>query len=138
MKVKRLTETAKLPTKAHPGDLGFDLYSNVSMFIKKGDAGLIPTGIAVEFPYGIGGIIKDRSSMAAIGVVSSGGVIDSQYRGEIMIVLRNLSNGARFIEAGQKVAQLILVTVINEEIEETTEPFLQTIRGGKGFGSSGS
>jgi len=137
MKVKRLTETAKLPTKANPGDLGYDLYADVSGSVGPGVSVEIKTGIAIEFPEGVGGIIKDRSSLARNGLHISGGVIDSGYRGEIIVVMGNHDAGTHYIGKGQKIAQLILVPVIDVEVEETTEPFLQTVRGGKGFGSSG-
>ena len=137
MRVKRLTETAKLPTKAHATDLGFDLYADVAGSVRALHGAVISTGIAIEFPEGFGGIIKDRSSLASIGLSVMGGVIDSDYRGEIKVILYNCDEGTYYIGKGNKIAQLILVPVIHEEIEETTEPFLQTVRGDKGFGSSG-
>ena len=117
MKVKRLTETAKLPTKANPGDSCFDLYSDESVQTRFGEITEIKTGIAIEFP----------------------GEIDSGYRGEIIVLMGYVKQYHQtFIGKGQKIAQLRLVHVIDVDIEETTEPFLQTVRGGKGFGSSGA
>lgn len=136
MKVKRLTETAKLPTKANPGDLGYDLYANESLSVHPG-VNSIHTGIAIAFDEGWGGIIKDRSSMALRGTSVVGGVIDNGYRGEIIVLLRGYGEGSLYIGKGQKIAQLIPVQVANFEIEKVDHLF-ETIRGGKGFGSSGT
>ena len=138
MRVKRLTETAKLPTRANPGDLGWDLYADASGVIRSENGVLVNTGIAIEFPKGVGGVIKDKSSLASIGLSVMGGVIDSGYRGEIKVILCNHNGGTYYIGKGQKIAQLILIPILDIEIEETAEPFLETIRGGKGFGSSGA
>ena len=140
MKVKRLTETAKLPTKANPGDSCFDLYSDESVQTRFGEITEIKTGIAIEFPAGIGGVIKPRSGLSRDhGLIILGGEIDSGYRGEIIVLMGYVKQYHQtFIGKGQKIAQLRLVHVIDVDIEETTEPFLQTVRGGKGFGSSGA
>jgi len=136
--VKRLTETAKLPTKAHFDDLAFDLYADESCAIQSGSPPFaIKTGIAIEFPDNFGGVIKDRSSLASTGILTCGGVIDPGYRGEIIVLMRSLC-GTFYIGKGQKIAQLILIPRYDVEFLETTEPFLQTVRGDKGFGSSGA
>ena len=137
MKVKRLTETAKLPTKAYFGDLGYDLYADESLSIRPGEVARVHTGIAIEFPDQIGGIIKGRSGMALSGINVLGGVVDSLYRGEIVVLLTTHATACQhYIGKGQKIAQLILTPILNYDIEETTE-LLQTARGDKGFGSSG-
>ena len=88
MKVKRLTETAKLPTKANPGDSCFDLYSDESVQTRFGEITEIKTGIAIEFPVGIGGVIKPRSGLSRDhGLIILGGEIDSGYRGEIIVLM---------------------------------------------------
>lgn len=137
MKVKRLTETAKLPTKANPGDLGYDLYADESLGIRAG-VNAIRTGIAIKLPEGFGAIIKDRSSMALRGTSIVAGVIDNGYVGEIIVLMRGFDEGTLYIGKGQRIAQLVLVPIYDSAIEEATSPFLQTIRGGKGFGSSGT
>lgn len=137
MKVKRLTATAKLLTKANLGDLGFDLYADESHILKAGHLVRVHTGIAIEFPDGLGGIVKDRSSMAAKGLVISGGVIDSGYRGEIIVLLRNVNqDGTFYVTPNEKIAQLVLIPIADIGIEEVLE-IDETDRGVKGFGSSG-
>lgn len=137
MKVKRLTLTAKLPTKANPGDLGYDLYADESTRVGFGCSVWVSIGIAIEFPDHFGGVIKDRSSAASSGLVTHAGVIDNGYRGEIKVLLHNISSGMNFIGKGQKIAQLILTRIYEEAIEEVVQ-LSETVRGDKGFGSSGS
>lgn len=137
MKVKRLAPEAKLPVKAHIDDLGYDLFSVESMPIFPGMTTLVRTGIAIEFPTGYGGIIKDRSSMARVGLVTHAGVIDSGYRGEIQVLLHNVTSGTNFIGKGQKIAQLVLVPITDEQIVEVDE-LSTTVRNSAGFGSTGA
>jgi dUTP pyrophosphatase len=138
MKILKLHPEAKLPSKANEGDLGYDLYSleNVTMAFGNRIPYEIRTGIAIQFEPGFGGIIKERSSMAANGFEVCAGVIDNGYIGEI-IVLARCFYGTLFIGKGQKIAQLIPQAVVNLEIEEVGS-LLHTVRGDKGFGSSGA
>jgi dUTP pyrophosphatase len=134
LKVKRLTETAKLPTKAHPSDLGYDLYSDETVSIDGNSAIKVKTGIAVGFPENWGGFIKDRSSMASKGFAVIGGVIDNAYIGELSVVI-TYKRGNTTIQKGDKIAQLVPIPLTNWPIFEVDnlEP---TDRGEKGFGSS--
>lgn len=134
LKVKRLDPRAKLPTVAHPGeDLGFDLFALEDTDCPNDHAVYkIRTGVALEFPECVGGLIRDRSSMAAKGVTTHGGVIDNGYRGEIIVLMR----GARFIHAGDKIAQIVPIPVLTSEVEEVTE-LGDSARQDRGFGSSG-
>jgi deoxyuridine 5'-triphosphate nucleotidohydrolase len=136
LKVKKLTETAKLPTKAHPTDLGYDLYADETISIDGNSAIKIKTGIAVGFPEGWGGFIKDRSSMASKGFAVIGGVIDQAYIGELSIVI-TYKRGVTTIQKGDKIAQLVPIPLTNWPIVEV-ENLQPTDRGEKGFGSSGS
>ena len=136
LKVKRLTETAKLPTKAHPSDLGYDLYADETVSIDGNSAMKIKTGIAVGFPEGWGGFIKDRSSMASKGFAVIGGVIDQAYIGELSIVI-TYKRGVTTIQKGDKIAQLVPIPLTNWPIIEV-DNLGTTDRGEKGFGSSGS
>ena len=136
MKVKRLTSDASLPGSAHPGDLGYDLFSAEDVVIPPGKQHKVKIGIALQFPDGWGGIIKDRSSVASARVYSSAGVIDSGYRGEVMVLLRNDSDADYAINKGDKVAQMIPVQSVQMEVVELDE-LLETSRNEKGFGSSG-
>jgi len=137
LKVKRLTENAKLPTKAYEGDLGYDLYSIESVTVKPNEKPTsIRTGIAIELPNNYGCIIKDRSSLASEGLHVVAGVIDNGYRGEIIVKMVNLSNKPITLVEGTKIAQMILIPVVNCDIIEV-EQLSKTDRNDKGFGSSG-
>jgi dUTP pyrophosphatase len=135
LKVKRLTETAKMPTKAHPTDLGYDLYSDETVSIDGNSAIKVKTGISVGFPENWGGFIKDRSSMASKGFAVIGGVIDQAYIGELSIVI-TYKRGNTTIQKGDKIAQLVPIPLTNWPIVEV-ENLEPTDRGEKGFGSSG-
>jgi dUTP pyrophosphatase len=136
LKVKKLTETAKLPTKAHPTDLGYDLYADETVSIDGNSAIKIKTGIAVGFPESWGGFIKDRSSMASKGFAVIGGVIDQAYIGELSIVI-TYKRGVTTIQKGDKIAQLVPIPLTNWPIIEV-DNLGPTDRGEKGFGSSGT
>jgi dUTP pyrophosphatase len=139
MKVKRLSENSVLPTKAHAGDLGYDLYASEEVVLMAGQTRLIPTGIAIQFPEGYGGLLRDRSSVATkrnLFVVA--GVIDNGYIGEIMIALHNSTDGYERIMVGEKIAQLILIPTVNFTVEEVDELVSADERGTGGFGSTGT
>jgi dUTP pyrophosphatase len=148
MKFKKLDPNAVLPTKAHTNDLGFDLYALETTTISGLSNKLIKTGIAAQFPVTmdesgfftqkIGGILKDRSSVASTQrLYVKAGVIDPGYTGEIKILLENPDGFTKTVTAGTKIAQMILVQVIESDIEEVEEFTFDPVRGDKGFGSSG-
>lgn len=137
MKIKILHEDAILPQKAHKGDLGYDLFSNVGKQIYPGEVTLISTGLAIQFPYEYGALIRDRSSISTkkrLFVVA--GVIDNGYIGEIQVALFNATPHMHFIPKGEKIAQLILIPVVNSEIEVVDELVPPDERGTGGFGST--
>jgi dUTP pyrophosphatase len=136
IRFKRLSSDAILPTKAHPTDIGFDLYTVNQMMIRPGEQFHIDTGIAVGFPKGIAGQILDKSSIGAKGIKVMGGVIDQAYTGPLIVCLRNLSDEAVYFGAGSKIAQLVLIPSYEVAIIEVSE-LGETDRGSKGFGSSG-
>lgn len=136
LKVKTLSDAAKLPTKAHPSDAGFDLYALHTCFIGHAEIYKVSTGIAVEIPEGYCGLIFDRSSLGSNGIFRLAGVIDSSYRGEIMVCLSNISQEQYKIKSGDKVAQLLIMPVPDVEVTFVTE-LSQTQRGSGGFGSTG-
>jgi dUTP pyrophosphatase len=139
MKVKRLSEVAILPAKAYAGDLGYDLFASEEVVLVAGQTKLVPTGIAIQFPEGYGGLLRDRSSVATkrnLFVVA--GVIDNGYIGEIMIALPNSTDGYERISVGEKIAQLILIPTVNFSVEEVNEVFSADARGIGGFGSTGT
>jgi dUTP pyrophosphatase len=141
LRVARLDTRARLPTRAHPGDAGLDLYALESAALEPGERASIATGIAVEISPGHAGLVLPRSGLAArhgISVVNAPGLIDSDYRGEVRVLLLNTDREHRFeLSAGDRVAQLVVVAV---EIADVVEvPTLsQTVRGAGGFGSSGT
>ena len=137
LKVKRHTDTAKLPEKAHQGDLGYDIFADEDKWIEPGGFTLISTGISVHnSSYKYGFIIKDRSSVAGKGLFTHAGVIDAGYTGEIKVLFHNVSSTAIKIEKDDKIAQLVPTKVVNFEVEEVDELF-ETKRGKNGFGSTG-
>lgn len=137
LRVKKLITEAKLPDYANPGDAGLNLYSREDVTINPSEWKIIATGIAMAIPSGYVGLIWDRSSIPAkFGLKTMGGVIDSGYRGEIKIIMHNLSTQQFVVEKGMKIAQMLVQAVEQREIMEVSE-LDATARGEKGFGSSG-
>jgi dUTP pyrophosphatase len=137
LKVKKLHSQAKAPTYANPGDAGMDLYATEAHVIAAGQKVLVATGIAMELPQGTVGLIWDKSGIAnKNGIKTLGGVVDASYRGEVKVGLINLSDKDFMIEAGDKVAQMLIQEVHSLEIEEAEE-LSDTERGSGGFGSTG-
>jgi len=140
--VKLLADGAKAPVVAHPGeDLGYDIFALEAVELWARSSVRVRTGIAVEARHpesgiGLGLLVRDRSSMAARGVAVTGGVIDAGYRGEIQILLTNLTDEAVRINAGDKIAQMIPVPVLTGEVRQV-EDLCDSARAEKGFGSSG-
>lgn len=136
IKVEKLSTEAKLPTRAHDGDAGLDLYAIGYHSIAPYQQALIGTGIKMIIPFGCAGLIWDKSGLANQGLTTMGGVIDTGYRGEIKVVLKNLSEDICNIVPGQKIAQIIIQKVeLLEPEEETIND--QTPRQQGAFGSSG-
>ena len=125
-----------------PGDAGFDIYASEGATLgAQGDskwvnAGWIPTGLHIEIPRGYVGIVKDRSSMAAAGVYTHAGVIDSGYRGEVKVYLENGTPIKYTVQPGQKIAQIVIVPYFARETVKV-DVLGDTERGDKGFGSTG-
>ena len=137
IQIKKLNSTAVLPSYAHVHDAGMDLYASESMLIKAGDRVLVPTGIAMAIPAGYVGLIWDKSGMAAkFGLKTMAGVIDAGYRGEVKIVIHNLSSADYTIEKGMKVAQMLIQPVVQMPLTEV-DTLDDTSRGVGGFGSTG-
>lgn len=136
LKVLRLNEDAKVPTRNLPTDAGLDLYSLETVVLEPHTPTLIQTGVAVELPPNCVGKIETRSSMAKKGITTLGGVIDEEYRGDLGVMLINLTNQSILVERHHKIAQLLIYEVqtpMPVEVGRLTE----TNRGNKGFGSSG-
>ncbi len=122
-----------------PGDAGYDLHSIERYRVAPGQRVLVETGLHLEIPGGYVGLVKDRSSVAAAGLRTLAGVIDSAYRGELKILLVNLAEEMRDIRIGQKIAQLVIVPVYHAPIDfvASQEELSSTERGADGFGSTG-
>ena len=137
LKTKKLHPNAKIPSYAHHGDAGFDLYVPESITLQPGDRKTIPLGIAVEIPDGYVGLMFDKSSLShKQGLKTFGNVIDSGYRGEIHAGLINQSGQVQTLEVGQKIIQMLIMPVMTVDIEEA-EILNESKRGDGAFGSSG-
>ncbi len=134
--ILRLSQEAVLPTRAHPDDAGMDLYCLEDVILSPQAGKVARTGIALALPKGFVGLVYDRSSMARKGIKTAGGVIDAGYRGEIHIVLWNLSNEEIRVSRGDRIAQILIFPVATPAVNEVKE-LDSTSRGTKGFGSSG-
>jgi len=135
--IKKLSTTATLPRYIHPHDAGMDLYSSETIIVNPGERKLIPTGIALAIPSGYVGLIWDKSGIATNhGLKTMAGVIDSGYRGEVKILIHNLSNQPYTVQAGTKIAQMLIQPVVQNEIIEVKD-LDDTSRGERGFGSTG-
>jgi dUTP diphosphatase len=141
LRIARLDERARLPTRAHDGDAGLDLYALEDAVLAPGERASVPTGVAVEIPPGQAGLVLPRSGLAArhgISVVNAPGLIDSGYRGEIRVLLLNTDRAQPFeLAAGDRIAQLVLVCVELPSPVEVSS-LTDSERGAGGFGSSGS
>lgn len=139
IKVKKLTTAARVPRYAHVGDYGdlaADVYASAGAVLAPGETTPVPTGIAMEFPSTHGALVEDRSGLAVRGVTTLAGVIDPGYRGELKIVMTNLSDAPVEIQSGDRIAQLRIVQRIEAEFEEVAE-LGEAARGAGGFGSTG-
>jgi dUTP pyrophosphatase len=140
LRVSRLDPDAKLPTRAHDGDAGLDLYALAGATLGPGERVSLATGIAVEIPAGRAGLVLPRSGLAArhgIALVNAPGLIDSGYRGEVRVLLLNTDRDRPCeISAGDRIAQLVLVAVEAPDVVAVDELELSE-RGAGGFGSSG-
>ncbi len=139
--LKRLTETAIVPTRQHEGDAGYDLYADIqeTMTIEPHTTEMIHTGIAIEIPDGYFGAVFARSGLASkqgLRPANCTGVCDSRYRGEYMVALHNDSDIARIVCPGDRIAQLVVMPYLNIEFDEVDE-LTSTERGDDGFGSTG-
>lgn len=141
LKVRRLDPAAILPQRAHPGDAGLDLHAIERVELAPGARASVRTGVAVEIPAGQAGLVLPRSGLAArhgISLANAPGLIDSGYRGELRVLLLNTDREETVtLEAGDRIAQLVLVRVEVPEVEEVDE-LGESERGEGGFGSSGT
>jgi len=139
LKVKRISDNAKLPEYAHPGDAGMDVFSNEEKLIRTGESALIKTGIKIELPANTEAQVRPRSGLSlkeGITVLNTPGTIDEGYRGEVGVILINHSKKDFLITEGMKIAQMVISPVYQAEVIEVDE-LSDTHRGEGGFGSTG-
>ncbi|HKT84196.1 MAG TPA: dUTP diphosphatase [Solirubrobacterales bacterium] len=138
--VARLNENAVLPTRAHEGDAGLDLYACEAAHIGPGERWSVGTGVAVEIPDGHAGLVLPRSGLAkknGISLVNGPGLIDSGYRGEIRVLLLNTDPAELFrVAPGDRIAQLVIAPIVLARPVERAS-LADSVRGEGGFGSSG-
>ena len=141
IRVKKLHPLAKLPTYGSAEAAGADLYACLddAVIVESGQSVFVPTGIALEVPVGCAGLIYARSGLACkrgLAPANKVGVIDSDYRGQIVVVLHNHGKEAQTIENGERIAQLVITPVLTPAYEEAQE-LSESGRGSGGFGSTG-
>ena len=136
LKVRRINKDARLPRYGHPRDAGLDLFSAVEAVLKPGKAFAVPTGIQTAIPSGFVGLIWDKSGISLSGVHRLAGVVDAGYRGEIKVVMINLSGSNFVVSKGMKIAQMLIQPVVGVTVNETDD-LDDTERGEGGFGSTG-
>jgi dUTP pyrophosphatase len=141
LKVKLLRPGAKPPAIAHPGeDLAYDVFAAEAVTLAPRSGALVSTGISIELTDEIGrpmgALLRDKSSLASRRLIVSAGVIDAGYRGEIQVVMENLSDAPQAIDAGDKIANLIPYPVLTTPVE-VVDDLASSSRQGRGFGSSG-
>lgn len=138
VRIKRLTET-NLPIKKSSGAAGLDIAASRDITVPAHGYAVVPTGIALELPPDLEAQLRPRSGLAAkhgIGLLNSPGTVDSDYRGEIQVILFNLSDNDYQVTRGDRIAQLVFSRVAEVVIQETSELGLTT-RGSQGFGHTG-
>jgi dUTP pyrophosphatase len=140
LRVAKLKDEAVLPSRAHEGDAGLDLYACEAAHLGPGERWSVGTGVAVEIPEGHTGLVLPRSGLArdhGIALVNSPGLIDAGYRGEVRVLLLNTDPAETFrVEPGDRIAQLVIAPVALAEPIEVGK-LTDSARGDGGFGSSG-
>ncbi len=141
VKIKKLRENAIVPTYGSEFAAGADLYASLdeAVIIEPGETKLIPTGFAFEIPVGYAGFVYARSGLASkrgLAPANKVGVIDSDYRGEVMVALHNHGSQAQTVEAGERIAQMVIAPYITAKFILSDE-LDDTVRGEGGFGSTG-
>lgn len=136
IKIKKMKPDAIIPSYAHPGDIGMDLYSREDVTIAPGSSHLFDIGIAMEFDEGHGAIVMDKGGVAKQDVHTMGGVFDAGYRGTYLIHLFNHGTQAYKVQKGQKIAQIVVLPVMIPTLTEVDE-LNDSARGEGRFGSTG-
>ncbi|MEP6978082.1 MAG: dUTP diphosphatase [Thermoleophilia bacterium] len=137
--IQKVRPGAVVPARAYSGDAGLDLTATERIELGPGERAVVPTGLAVAIPEGYAGFVQPRSGLASrhgITIVNTPGLVDSGYRGELMVVLLNTDRSEPFVvEAGMRIAQLVVLPIPEVELVEVEE-LPASERGARGFGSS--
>jgi dUTP pyrophosphatase len=137
--VRRLDPALPLPSYAHPGDAGLDLFAADSTTLAPGHRALVPCGIAIAIPEGHVGLVHPRSGLAVdhgLTLLNAPGTIDAGYRGEVKVLLVNHGDEPVEVRHGDRIAQLLLMPIAIVDVREV-DRLDATVRGSGGFGSSG-
>ncbi|MEA2275662.1 MAG: dUTP pyrophosphatase [Solirubrobacteraceae bacterium] len=141
LQVTLLHPDARPPQRTRPGDAGLDLCCLEAFELAPGERRMVPTGVAIALPAGVAGLVTPRSGLAArhgISIVNSPGLVDPTYRGELRVILVNLGDEPFAAQAGDRIAQLLLVPFVAAQPRVVDElPPSSDGRGTDGFGSSG-
>ncbi|MBN1475241.1 dUTP diphosphatase [Candidatus Sumerlaeota bacterium] len=140
IQIRRLAPKARLPEQQHPGDAGWDLRALEAVTIPPGERCLVRTGLAVAIPAGWEGQVRPRSGLAlrrGLTVLNSPGTVDSGYRGEVCVILLNTDRESQTLEAGERVAQMVIAPVASEVVIVDAESLPESQRGEGGFGHTG-
>lgn len=132
-----LDKGAKMPTKAHKTDAGFDIYARESQIVSAKESATFDTGVHIELPPNTVGMLKSKSGLNVRYGITSEGVIDVGYTGSIVVKLYNNSGCDYKVNAGDKISQLVILPLVDVGELEEVESFSETERGNNGFGSSG-
>ena len=137
IKVKKVKSNVELPSYLYESDAGFDLRAIETARLFPGEQKEVKTGIILEIPQGTVGLIRDRVGIVTkMGIHTSAGTFDQRFRGEVSVVLVNMSEETRYIEEGMRIAQMILIPIIKPKIIEVKK-LDDTTRGKNSFGSTG-
>jgi dUTP pyrophosphatase len=141
LRIKKLRDNAQMPTYGSEFAAGADMYAAIdeAVTVEPGETKLIPTGLAFEIPEGYAGFVYARSGLASkrgLAPANKVGVIDADYRGEVMVALHNHSKEPQTVEAGERIAQMIIAPFITANFIFSDE-LDDTVRGAGGFGSTG-
>jgi dUTP pyrophosphatase len=139
LEIKLLHPAAQPPARSRPGDAGYDLRCVEAFTLAPGERRVVPTGVAIALPDGVAGLVVPRSGLAArhgLSVVNGPGLVDPNYRGELRVVLVNLGDEPFAAQAGDRIAQLLLVPFVAPGLR-VVDTLPDSERGADGFGSSG-
>lgn len=137
IKVKKINSKAEIPSYLYESDIGFDLRANETVKFFPGEQKEVKTGLIFEIPKGYVGLVRDRAGIVSkMGIHTCAGTFDNGFRGEVSVMLVNLSEETKYVEEDMRIAQMIIIPVIKPKIIQVKK-LEETKRGERGFGSTG-